>query len=260
VNGWIKEADPVRWMTMEKDEAVKLGAMALFGEKYGDWVRVVEVENVSRELCGGTHVTNTAEIGIFKITNESSSAANVRRIEAITGPDAIDWYRERSAELVQVGELLGEKRDPVGAAKRAAEKLEEASRGAKQAEQQQLGSAAKDLAAKVEAVGPLQAVIDTVPVANPKQILSIAKQIQAESPGAAVILAGADEGSGKVGVVALLTTEDSTKVSAAELIREISPLIGGGGGGSDEMAQAGGKKPDGVDAALAAARSFLEAK
>ncbi len=260
VNGWIKEADPVRWITMEKDEAVKLGAMALFGEKYGDWVRVVEVENVSRELCGGTHVSNTAEIGILKITNESSSAANVRRIEAITGPDAIDWYRERSAELVQVGELLGEKRDPVGAAKRAAEKLEEASKGAKQAEQQQLGSAAKDLAAKVETIGPLQAVIDTVPVANPKQILSIAKQIQAESPGAGVVLAGADESSGKVGIVALFASEDAAKVSAAELIREISPLIGGGGGGSDEMAQAGGKKPDGVEAALAAARTYLEAK
>jgi len=260
VNGWIKDGDPVRWITMEKDEAVKLGAMALFGEKYGDWVRVVEVENVSRELCGGTHVSNTAEIGIFKISAETSSAANVRRIEAITGPDAIDWFRERAAELTEVGELLGEKRDPVGAARRASEKLAEASRGAKQAEQKQLGSAAKDLAAQVEPVGPVQAVIATVPVANPKQILSIAKSIQAESPGAAVVLAGADGDSGKVGLVALFTAEDAAKVSAAELIREISPLIGGGGGGSDEMAQAGGKKPDGVDAALAAARAFLEAK
>ncbi|HTU15918.1 MAG TPA: alanine--tRNA ligase [Solirubrobacterales bacterium] len=260
VNGWIKDGDAVRWMTMEKDEAVKLGAMALFGEKYGDWVRVVEVENVSRELCGGTHVSNTAEIGIFKITGESSSAANVRRIEAITGPDAIDWFRERAAELTEVGELLGERRDPVGAARRASEKLAEANRGAKQAEQKQLGSAAKDLAEKVEPVGPLRAVIATVPVANPKQILSIAKSIQAESPGAAVVLAGADGDSGKVGLVALLTAEDAAKVSAAELIREISPLIGGGGGGSDEMAQAGGKKPDGVEAALAAARAFLEAR
>jgi alanyl-tRNA synthetase len=260
VNGWIKEADPVRWMTMEKDEAVKLGAMALFGEKYGEWVRVVEVENVSRELCGGTHVTNTAEIGIFKITGESSSAANVRRIEAITGPEAIDWFRDRSAELNEVGELLGERRDPVGAARRAADKLAEASRGARQAEQKQLGSAARELADRAGPIGPVEGVIATVPVANPKQILAVAKSVQAERPGAAVVLAGSDADSGKVGLVALMAPEHAGTVSAAELIREIAPLIGGGGGGSDEMAQAGGRDPDGIEPALAAARSFLEDK
>src|SRR5690606_9203992 len=103
VNEWIKASHPVRWMNMERAEAERLGAMALFGEKYGEVVRVVEIgagggeelRAVSRELCGGTHVANTAEIGIFKIVSEGSSAANVRRIEAISGPAAIDWYRER---------------------------------------------------------------------------------------------------------------------------------------------------------------------
>ena len=93
VNEWIKESHPVRALQMSRSEAERLGAMALFGEKYGDWVRVIEVEDVSRELCGGTHVTNTAEIGIFAIASEGSSAANVRRIEALTGPAAIDWFR-----------------------------------------------------------------------------------------------------------------------------------------------------------------------
>ena len=97
VNDWIKASRPVRAMQMERPEAEALGAMALFGEKYGDWVRVIEVDDVSRELCGGTHVANTAEVGIFAIVGEGSSAANVRRIEALTGPAAIDWFRERSA-------------------------------------------------------------------------------------------------------------------------------------------------------------------
>ena len=99
-------------------DAERLGAMALFGEKYGDWVRVVEVEDVSRELCGGTHVPNTAKIGIFAIASEGSSAANVRRIEALTGPAAIDWFRSRSRELSEIGRILGAEQDPLAGARR----------------------------------------------------------------------------------------------------------------------------------------------
>jgi len=257
VNGWIKDGDPVRWMIMEKPEAEKLGAMALFGEKYGDLVRVVEVENVSRELCGGTHVDNTAEIGIFKIVHESSSAANVRRIEAITGPDAIDWFRNRASELTEVGQLLGDPRDPVRAARDASEKLAKASEGEKQAARQQQGQLASELVGIAEEVGSFNAVLAEVPIGNPKEILAIAKQVQATS-GASVVLAGADAESGKVGMVALLTSEDAAKASARELIADAAPKIGGGGGGSDEMAQAGGKNAGGVADALAAARQHLE--
>ena len=261
VNGWIKDAQPVRWINMEKAEAEKLGAMALFGEKYGDWVRVVEVESVSRELCGGTHVSSTAEIGIFRITGESSSSANVRRIEAITGPDAIDWHRSRTVELFEIGEMLGDVRDPVGAARRASEKIEDARRGERQQEQQKLGGLAVELAGAVDAIGPIEAVIAEVPVSNPKQILQMAKAVQAERPGAGVILAGADDEAGKVGIVALFSTEDAAdRVSAAELIREIAPLVGGGGGGSDEMAQAGGKDPARLEEAMVAARAWLESR
>ena len=257
VNGWIKDGDPVRWMIMEKPEAEKLGAMALFGEKYGDLVRVVEVENVSRELCGGTHVDNTAEIGIFKVTGESSSAANVRRIEAITGPDAIDWYRQRASELSEVGHLLGDARDPVRAARDASEKLAEASAGAKKAAREQQGQMATDLAGSAEPVGDFNLVLAEVPVGNPKEILQIAKQIQGSS-GASAVLVGADSGSGKVGMVALLTPEDAGKASARDLIAAAAPRIGGGGGGSDEMAQAGGKNATGMADALSAAREYLE--
>lgn len=259
VNGWIKDAAPVRWINMEKAEAEKLGAMALFGEKYGDWVRVVEVEGVSRELCGGTHVANTAEIGIFRITHESSSAANVRRIEAIAGPSAIDFYRRRTAELAEIGSLLGDPRDPVKAAEVAAGKLAEASRDMKKAARKQAGALAVELAGKVGSVGPVEAVIERVPLGNPKEILGIAKAIQAERPDAGAVLIGADESSGKVGMVALFPKEVAgSKVRAGDLVKAVAPLIGGGGGGSPEMAQAGGRNPDGVEPALVAARDYLE--
>ena len=134
VNGWIKESRPVRWLEMGREEAEKLGAMALFGEKYGEWVRVVEVDEVSRELCGGTHVANTAEVGIFKIVSEGSSAANVRRVEALTGPAAIDWFQEREGDLREVGELLGAPQDPLAGARRAAESLKAAGEGEQRAQ------------------------------------------------------------------------------------------------------------------------------
>jgi alanyl-tRNA synthetase len=257
VNGWIKDADPVRWMVMEKEEAEKLGAMALFGEKYGDWVRVVEIEGVSRELCGGTHVSNTAEVGIFAIISEGSSAANVRRIEAITGPEAIDWHRERASELRQVGEILGDPRDPVSAARRAGERLAEVEIAAKKAWKARQVELAAELAEAVEELGSSSAVISEVPTADTKQILGMAKEVHSRRPEAAVILAGADTESGKTGLVAVVPGDSFGGLSAKELIGELAPLIGGGGGGSDETAQAGGRKPEGISEALVRARSIL---
>ncbi|HEU4599768.1 MAG TPA: alanine--tRNA ligase, partial [Solirubrobacterales bacterium] len=187
VNAWIKASRPVRWMNMNREEAERLGAMALFGEKYGEWVRVVEVDGVSRELCGGTHVANTAEIGIFKIVTEGSSAANVRRVEAITGPAAIDWFRQREADLLEAGELLGNRQDPVAAARRAAERLEEASAGAEKAQSEQLGSEAEELVGRAEdlpgAGDDGRLVVAAVREglrANPKQLLDLANRVQSK--------------------------------------------------------------------------------
>src|SRR5207249_10775368 len=106
VNDWIVGNHPVRAVETTREQAEAMGAMALFGEKYGDWVRMVEVEDVSRELCGGTHVATTAEIGLFHLTHETSSAANVRRIEAVTGPEGIQQFRERTGELRELAAML----------------------------------------------------------------------------------------------------------------------------------------------------------
>ena len=264
VNEWVKASAPVRWMNMERAEAEKLGAMALFGEKYGEWVRVVEVEGVSRELCGGTHVANTAEVGIFKISSEGSSAANVRRVEAITGPAAIDFFRERERQLREAGELLGNPQDPLGGARRAAEQLREAGAGAEQVQRQLAGEEADKLAAAAEQLataGPGDAValvLGRATPSNPKQLLEIANRIQSKLGGSAAVVLGGAEGE-KVGLVALFSKEAVARgISAAQTIREAAPLIGGGGGGRDDMAQAGGRDPAKLDEALAAARAAIE--
>jgi alanyl-tRNA synthetase len=258
VNEWIKASRPVRWLEMERAEAEKLGAMALFGEKYGEWVRVVEVDSVSRELCGGTHVANTAEVGIFKIAAEGSSAANVRRIEALTGPAAIDWYRDREQNLRTVGELLGSPQDPLTAARRAAEKLREAGEGAKQAAKQVLGDEAERLIAAAERVGDVSVVAAEAQLADPKQLLELANRVQSKLGGeSAIALGGAADG--KVGLVVLASKGAvAGGVSAVAVVREAAPLVGGGGGGRDDMAQAGGKDAAKLGEALDTARQAIE--
>jgi alanyl-tRNA synthetase len=249
-------------MNMNREEAEKLGAMALFGEKYGEWVRVVEVDAVSRELCGGTHVANTAEVGIFKIAAEGSSAANVRRVEAITGPAAIDWFREREAQLREAGELLGNAQDPVAAARRAADRLKEAGAGAEKAQREQLGTEADALAGRADDLpggGRLVAAAVAEGLqANPKQLLDLANRVQSKiGQPSAVVLGG--EFGGKAGLVALVSKDAVERgISAGSIIREIAPIVGGGGGGRDDMAQAGGKDPSKLDEALAAARAAIE--
>ncbi|HET9677505.1 MAG TPA: alanine--tRNA ligase [Solirubrobacterales bacterium] len=262
VNEWVKASRPVRWMNMNREEAERLGAMALFGEKYGEWVRVVEVDAVSRELCGGTHVANTAEVGIFKITTEGSSAANVRRVEAITGPVAIDWFREREAQLREAGEALGNPQDPVAAARRAAQQLKEASAGAEKAQREQLGSEADELAAGAEDLPGggrmVLAVVTESLQANPKQLLDLANRVQSKLGQPSVVVLGGAFG-GKAGLVALVFKDAVERgLSAGSIIREIAPIVGGGGGGRDDMAQAGGKDPSKLDEALAAARAAIE--
>ncbi len=258
VNEWVKASRPVRWLNMERPEAEKLGAMALFGEKYGDWVRVVEVDGVSRELCGGTHVANTAEVGIFKIAAEGSSAANVRRIEALSGPAAIDWFRQREEQLREAGELLGNPQDPLGGARRAAERLREAGAGAEQAQKQLLGEEAKrlvDTAAEVEGV---KVVVSALDLPGQRELLDVANRVQSMLGGATAVVLGGGEG-GKVALVSLISTDAFQRgLSAVKLIREAAAVVGGGGGGRDYMAQAGGRDPEKLDEALATARAAIE--
>ncbi len=258
VNEWVKASRPVRWLNMERAEAERLGAMALFGEKYGEWVRMVEVDGVSRELCGGTHVANTAEIGIFKIVSEGSSAANVRRIEALSGPAAIDWFRERDAQLREAGELLGSPQDPVAAARRAAERLAEAGKGEQQAANELLGDEASRLVGEAAEVDGLKLVVSEAPLADQRQLLDLANRVQSKLGGDSAVALGGAAGD-RVGLVVLASTGAVERgLSAAAIVREAAAIVGGGGGGRDEMAQAGGKDPSRLEEALAAARGAIE--
>jgi alanyl-tRNA synthetase len=258
VNGWIKASLPVRALHMDRDEAEALGAIALFGEKYGEWVRVVEVEEVSRELCGGTHVANTAEIGIFAIVSEGSSASNVRRVEALTGPAAIDWFRHRSRQLDEAGALLGSPRDPLAAARRAAERLEELEEAAREASTRQAGELALELAERestqIDGLSVVVALADRG--ADQRALLELADRVRSLSGDSAVVLGGADRD--RVALVAAFADAAVERgLSAAEVVREAAGVVGGGGGGRPNVAQAGGRDASRLDEALETARRAI---
>jgi alanyl-tRNA synthetase len=182
----------------------------------------------------------------------------VRRIEALTGPAAIDWFREREAQLREVGELLGSPQDPLAAARRAAERLQEAGKGAQQAAKQMLGDEANRLVEEAEVVDGLKVVVSKAPPADQKQLLDLANRVQSKLGGDSAIVLGGAEG-GKVGLVVLASKGAvQRKVQAMDVVRVAAPVIGGGGGGREEMAQAGGKDPSKLEEALAAARSAIE--
>jgi alanyl-tRNA synthetase len=257
VNEWIKASRPVRALQMSRAEAEELGAMALFGEKYGDWVRVIEVDDVSRELCGGTHVANTAEIGIFTIVSEGSSAANVRRVEAITGPAAIDWFRERSDALTEAGAILGSPRDPLRAAERAAERLKQLEKQASEAQQRGAGEEAAELASTAADLGGVKVVTAQRDGVDQRALLNLADQVKAKLGDGAVVLGGANDG--RVALVASFTRGAVDRgLSAAEVVKGAAEVMGGGGGGRDDVAQAGGRDPERLEDALSAAREAIE--
>jgi alanyl-tRNA synthetase len=220
---------------------------------------VVEVEGVSRELCGGTHIFNTAAIGIFVIASEGSSAANVRRIEALTGPAAIDWFRRRSRDLSEVGRIVGAEQDPVAGARRLAERVGELEQLSKKAGSEDLSKKAEEMAATGQRIGGITVFVGRGEDADQRSLLDLADRIKSRAGEAAVVLGGAADG--KVALVASFSKEVVDRgIKANDVIREAAQIVGGGGGGRDNVAQAGGRDPSKLDEALSAARDAIEAK
>ena len=261
VNGWILSAHPVRAITTTLDEARQLGAMALFGEKYGDIVRMVEVGDgsFSRELCGGTHVHSTAEIGLFTIAAETSSAANVRRIEAITGPVAVTTARQQSQALGEAARSLRVTADNVPTA--VAELRARIRDLEKQLKQGGAGAPRVDEDALVAAAVPLNGgslIATTVDGVGGQDLLDLADRLKAKLGDAAIVLgAVSDEKVDLVASVAPALVERGVKAGA--LVRLASAEVGGGGGGKDTAASGGGRQIEKLPDAIRTARQAVEA-
>jgi alanyl-tRNA synthetase len=260
VNRWILEDQPVHALTTTLAEARRLGAMALFGEKYGDVVRMVEVGDgsFSRELCGGTHVHSTAEVGVFRVTSETSSAANVRRIEALTGPAAVELLREHDRALAVAAQEL---RVP---AERVPTLVSELRARVRELERAAARPAAGDAAPNLDELlsdatdmDGARILVASVEVADGKALLSLADRLKAKLGDAAIVLGS--PGENRVDLVASVARSlVSRGVRAGEIVKVAAEAVGGGGGGRDTLARAGGRNPGKLSEALDAAREAIE--
>lgn len=258
VNEKIAEDLPVETKVMSLEEAKKTGAMALFGEKYGDTVRVVMIGDFSRELCGGTHVGHTGDIASFKILSESGVAAGIRRIEALTGRNVTAYYQEMEEKLAETARIL--KTTPASLTERAEHLMAELK--ALQSENESLKSkAAKealgDVMDQVVEVNGVKLLATKVSGVDMNGLRELGDQLKSKiTEGIVVLMSDLD---GKVNMVAMATDGAMKKgAHAGNLIKGIAALVGGGGGGRPNMAQAGGKNPAGIDEAIKKSAEVLK--
>jgi alanyl-tRNA synthetase len=257
VNQRVLAAEPVNWKQLPIAEARQAGAMMLFGEKYPDIVRMVSMGDFSKELCGGTHVTSTGQIGLFRITHEESVSAGTRRIVALTGKAALEKAREDQHALAEVAAALrvpsGEVPHRVAAlAKEIRELKKQLSAGPKAG-----GVTAEKLIEEAVKVGQTTVIVVETPGVEAGGMRELIDLVRRKvSPAAVLLASGAD---GKVTIVAGLTRDlVDRKLSAGEWIKSAAEAVGGRGGGKPDMAQAGGKLPEKIGDALAAARATIE--
>lgn len=259
VNQKVWDAIPVTTVETSIDEAKKLGAMALFGEKYGEHVRVVMIDEYSKELCGGTHVANTSEIGLFKIVSESGIGAGTRRIIAKTSLGAYKWLEEKLSVLTQTAELtkaqtideVPTKVEQLQAQLKETEKENE-TLNAKLANAQ-----ADDVFTQVEEVNGTSLIAQEVQVKDMNQLRQLADRWKQQDSSDVLVLGLKNDGKVNL-IVAMNDSAQEKGLKSGDLIKAIAPLVGGGGGGRPDMAQAGGKNPAGLPDALKEAKNWVE--
>ena len=258
VNQEIMEGIPVKTDVMSLDEAKKTGAMALFGEKYGEAVRVVSMGDFSRELCGGTHVANTADIRNFKILSEAGIAAGVRRIEALTGAQVIDYYRQQESEVAAAAAML--KTSPDGLLDKIAAlqaELKEAHSQIESLKSEAAKNAMGDVTDNVREIGGIRFLAARMEGVDANGLRELGDSLKEKLGECVIVLASVADG--KVQLMATATDGALKKgAHAGSLIKGIAKFVGGGGGGRPNMAMAGGKNPEGVDQALEESAKVLE--
>jgi alanyl-tRNA synthetase len=244
---------------MKYDDAIKAGAMALFGEKYGDTVRVLQMGEYSTELCGGTHVARTGDIGLFKIVGEGGVAAGIRRIEAITGENALAYLRETEQKLASAAALMrGNADDLATKIQQLLDRNKQLEKDLAATKQKLASGGAQDLSSQVrdiKGVKVLSAVVDGMNAADLRTLMDQLKN----KIGSGIVVLGA-AADGKAALIAGVTADLTAKVKAGELVNAVAQQVGGKGGGRPDMAQAGGTQPENLPAAMASVYSWVEAK
>ncbi|KGQ39103.1 alanine--tRNA ligase [Gallibacterium genomosp. 1] len=259
VNAQIRANYEVRIEEMDIEVAKAKGAMALFGEKYGDRVRVITMGDFSIELCGGIHVKRTGDIGLFKIVSESAIAAGTRRIEAVTGEEAFNVVLAQQSLLTQSAELL--KSDLPSIVEKIQQLQDRAKKLEKELQQLKEKSAVQavsDLAQKAQTINGVKVVIESVTGVDPKSLRIMVDDLKNQL-GTAVIVFGATQDE-KVNLIVGVTQDLTGKVKAGELVNQLAQLVGGKGGGRPDMAMAGGNEPAKLNEALALAQQLLADK
>ncbi len=257
VNNRIRENVPVETKEMDAEEAFKSGATALFEEKYGDRVRVVSLASFSRELCGGTHTGRTGDIGLFKITGESSVASGIRRIEALTGQAALEYIQKTSKIVQETARLIKEKPEDI------AKRIDKIVTGYKSIEKEMEKLKANLAAAKaggteedVRSINGVKILAKKVAVDKPAALRELADRLKEKIKSGIVVL-GSVAGP-KVLLIVVVTKDLTNRFNAGSIVKQVAAIVGGGGGGRPDMAQAGGTMPEKLDQAIEKAYEIVE--
>lgn len=259
VNQEIRSNHKVTTRLMKQDEAMALGAMALFGEKYDDEVRVLSMGDFSVELCGGTHVKRSGDIGLFKITLETGIAAGVRRIEAVTGQAALDCLVQMEHDLKAVSTLIkGSRKDIVSGVRFMAERLKVADKELERLRHSVANTQSNDIAGNVVEVKGVKVLAEIMENADVKMLRETVDRLK-DKLGSAVVVLGSIEDS-KVKLIAGVTRDISGKIPAGDLVNMIAEQVGGRGGGRPDMAQAGGNNAAALPSALTSVVAWIESR
>ncbi len=256
VNEQVRANAEAQTTVMDFDDAVAAGAMALFGEKYDDRVRVLKIGDFSTELCGGTHVTRAGDIGLLKITSEAGIASGVRRIEAVTGARAMDWVRAGEEALRRIAGLIrGGREDAEDKVRQLLQRSRQLEKEVQKLKGQLANGQGHDLAGQAVDIGDIKVLAARVDGADAKALRDAVDRLKQKLGKSVVVLGSVDDG--KVQLVAGVTRDAVALVKAGDLVNEVAQFVGGKGGGRPDMAQAGGNEPAGMDAALARVSQYV---